>query len=193
MNKITFQDGTKVSDAIVTIDNIDYPVTPATYSGTTPLTASNLNLMQDNIEEVFDDITITEDNENLLDGTKITGGTVSLTGDVTGSGSFDGSGTLSINTSIHLQVIGADNITWDSTGSKQTTVAYPTGFNQNNTLIVAMMYADTTTGYWRQGNYDHSTFRMDVTLQSSGINIRLYNGSTLTSAYNVRVYLLKVN
>ena len=56
MNKIPFQDGTKVSNAKVTIDGTDYNVTPAQYTGTTPLTAYNLNLLQDRIEDAIDEI-----------------------------------------------------------------------------------------------------------------------------------------
>lgn len=53
MNKIPFQDGTKTQEAYVTIDGQNYQVTPAVWSGTTPLKAQNLNLMQDNIEEAI--------------------------------------------------------------------------------------------------------------------------------------------
>lgn len=56
MDKITFQDGTKVADAKVTIDGTDYTVTPATYSGATPLSAYNLNQMQANIENAIPNI-----------------------------------------------------------------------------------------------------------------------------------------
>lgn len=53
MNKIPFEDGTKTQEAYVTINEQNYPVTPAVWSGTTPLKAQNLNLMQDNIEEAI--------------------------------------------------------------------------------------------------------------------------------------------
>lgn len=53
MNKIPFQDGTKTQEAYVTINEQNYQVTPAVWSGTTPLKAQNLNLMQDNIEEAI--------------------------------------------------------------------------------------------------------------------------------------------
>ena len=54
MQKIAFVDGTKISSAKVTIDEVDYPVTPARYSGATPLSALVLNTMQDNIEDAID-------------------------------------------------------------------------------------------------------------------------------------------
>lgn len=53
MTKIPFQDGTKTQEAYVAIDGENYQVTPAVWSGTTPLKAQNLNKMQDNIEEAI--------------------------------------------------------------------------------------------------------------------------------------------
>lgn len=49
MDLIQFEAGTKVSDAKVTINGVDYPVTPARYTGNTPLSVYVLNLMQSNI------------------------------------------------------------------------------------------------------------------------------------------------
>lgn len=49
MDLIQFEAGTKVSDAKVTINGVDYPVTPARYTGNTPLSVYILNLMQSNI------------------------------------------------------------------------------------------------------------------------------------------------
>ena len=53
MKKIPFEDGTKTQEAYVTINEQNYPVTPAVWQGTTPLKAQNLNKMQDNIEEAI--------------------------------------------------------------------------------------------------------------------------------------------
>ena len=54
MQKVTFSDGIKVSNAKVTIDGVDYPVTPARYNGATPLSSTVMNTMQDNIEDAID-------------------------------------------------------------------------------------------------------------------------------------------
>lgn len=54
MDKVNFQDGTKISSAKVTIDGVDYPVTPARYTGATPLSSLVMNTMQDNIEDAID-------------------------------------------------------------------------------------------------------------------------------------------
>lgn len=51
MASFTWQDGTLVSKAKVEIDGTIYEVEPEEYSGTTPLSASNLNAMQDGIYE----------------------------------------------------------------------------------------------------------------------------------------------
>lgn len=53
MEKIPFEDGVKTQEAYVTIDEQNYQVTPAVWTGNTPLKAQNLNLMQDNIEEAI--------------------------------------------------------------------------------------------------------------------------------------------
>lgn len=53
MKKIPFEDGTKTQEAYITIDEQNYQVTPAVWNGTVPLSAQNLNKMQDNIEEAI--------------------------------------------------------------------------------------------------------------------------------------------
>ena len=53
MNKIPFEDGVKTQEAYVTINEQNYQVTPAVWTGKTPLKAQNLNKMQDNIEEAI--------------------------------------------------------------------------------------------------------------------------------------------
>ena len=46
MNKIPFEDGTKIQEAYVSIDSQNYQVTPAVWQGTVPLSSRNLNQMQ---------------------------------------------------------------------------------------------------------------------------------------------------
>ena len=53
MKKIPFEGGTKTQEAYGTINEQNYQVTPAVWTGTTPLKAQNLNKMQDNIEEAI--------------------------------------------------------------------------------------------------------------------------------------------
>ena len=54
MAKFEWQNGTLVSKAKVEIDGNIYEVEPEQYTGTTPLTAENLNQMQDGIYEDID-------------------------------------------------------------------------------------------------------------------------------------------
>ena len=56
MKRVNFEDGTLIKQATVTIDEIEYTVTPAQRTGNTPLSAFVLNKMQDNIEEDIDSI-----------------------------------------------------------------------------------------------------------------------------------------
>lgn len=53
MEKINFEDGQKTTSAYVTIDETDYTVTDAVWTGETPLSAYNLNNMQVNIEKAI--------------------------------------------------------------------------------------------------------------------------------------------
>lgn len=55
MDKINFQNGTKTSNAKITIDGVDYIVTPAQYQGGTPISATVLNTLQNNIEAALND------------------------------------------------------------------------------------------------------------------------------------------
>lgn len=62
MNKIPFVDGVKIANAYVTIDNQNYQVTPAVWQGTVPLSAQNLNQMQNNIETAINEVDDKADN-----------------------------------------------------------------------------------------------------------------------------------
>ena len=57
MKKIKFENGTLVSNAKVEIGGTIYDVTPEQYEGTTPLSASNMNAIQDNAEKAIDEVT----------------------------------------------------------------------------------------------------------------------------------------
>lgn len=53
MKKIPFEDGTKTQEAYVPISGQNYEVVPAVWTGPVPMSAFNLNKMQDNIEEAI--------------------------------------------------------------------------------------------------------------------------------------------
>lgn len=68
MDKIPFVDGTKTQEAYVTINKQNYPVTPAVWTGTTPVSALNLNNMQNNIEEAIGILEESINSTGLVDG-----------------------------------------------------------------------------------------------------------------------------
>ena len=94
MAKFTWQDGTLVSKAKVEINGTIYEVDPEEYSGATPLSASNLNAMQDGI---YDDINPLEEDINLLKPTTlylnetapVSTGTITLTDDISNYSKVD--------------------------------------------------------------------------------------------------------
>lgn len=49
MEIIKFEDGQLIKPAYITIDGVEYEVTPSVYQGNTPLSSYNLNKMQENI------------------------------------------------------------------------------------------------------------------------------------------------
>lgn len=53
-NPVTFSNGTLVQKAQVEVDGTTYEVEPAQFSGTTPLSASNLNLLQTRLYDYID-------------------------------------------------------------------------------------------------------------------------------------------
>lgn len=53
-NPVTFSNGTLVQKAQVEVDGTTYEVEPAQFSGTTPLSASNLNLLQTRLYDYVD-------------------------------------------------------------------------------------------------------------------------------------------
>lgn len=50
-NRVNWQSGTKVSDGYVEIEGTQHTVTPAVYSGQTPINPKSLNIMDEGIEE----------------------------------------------------------------------------------------------------------------------------------------------
>ena len=50
-NRVNWQSGTKVSDGYVEIEGTQHTVTPAVYSGSTPINPTSLNIMDEGIEE----------------------------------------------------------------------------------------------------------------------------------------------
>ena len=51
--RVNWEGGEKVSDGYVTINGQNYTVVEATYSGTTPVDADNLNVMDKGISDLY--------------------------------------------------------------------------------------------------------------------------------------------
>ena len=64
MEKINFEDGQLVNAGYVEIDGKKYNITEAEYTGKTPLSAFNLNKLQDNIEQHYYTKTLTDNLTN---------------------------------------------------------------------------------------------------------------------------------
>ena len=58
MDRIPFSAGTKISPAKVTVDGVDYIVTPAEYDGPTPISPNVLNRLQSNIAAELEPLSI---------------------------------------------------------------------------------------------------------------------------------------
>lgn len=71
MKKINFQDGQLVKSGYVEIAGEQHIITEAEWKGETPLSAFNLNLMQDNIEEAIEpkEYTYTQETDSELGAT----------------------------------------------------------------------------------------------------------------------------
>ena len=78
MAKFIWQDGTLVSKAKVEIGGVIYEVDPEEYSGATPLSASNLNSMQDGIYEDIDEVETKRAGKVLYSNTSGTTGEITL-------------------------------------------------------------------------------------------------------------------
>lgn len=72
MEIIPFQNGEKIKDATVEINDITYTVKDAEYKGDTPLSAENLNQMQNNINEAIESIKTKQEQYTKTYSTKST-------------------------------------------------------------------------------------------------------------------------
>ncbi len=68
LTKIPFEDGIKTVEAYVSVNDQNYIVIPATYQGTTPLSALNINQLQTNIENYVK--SVENNTETAIDNTE---------------------------------------------------------------------------------------------------------------------------
>lgn len=138
--------------------------------------------------------------------------TISLSGAVSGSTSFNGSGNVTITTTQANIAVLTGSLP-DDGESTDVKANYPTGFNRDNSVVIAVEGKRTFTGseiYTTGTTFDSVTMArsgipLAVSLTSSGITIRAKNiiltdGDTVLSrpiaegsGFNYRIVLLKIS
>lgn len=163
-NPVTFSNGTLVQKAQVEVDGTTYEVEPAQFSGTTPLSASNLNLLQtrlydyvDNeISEVESDITNLTNNVYVKDNFALVSGSISLQG-------------MEENT---------------------LEISLPTGWTDSNCFIIGVKY--TKNNSWPSyTSYDDYIKYIQIISNTSNARVHINNNQSNSATYNVTLLLLK--
>lgn len=137
---------------------------------------------------------------------------ISMSGAVSGSGSFDGSGDVNIVTTQANIAVLTGSLP-DDGESTEVKANYPTGFNRDNSVVIAVEGKRTFTGseiYTTGTTFDSVTMArsgipLAVSLTSSGITIRAKNiiltdGDTVLSrpiaegsGFDYRIVLMKIS
>ena len=210
MDKIVFEDGTKISDGKITIDEQDYVVVPAQYSGRTPLSAYVLNKLQDNIERAINAVEITE-----LDASKLTGtasidttgnaGTatklkqtkrINIAGAVSGNADFDGSENITIDVSQSNIAVLSGNMTVGANLYGLTQISYPEGFTSSNCVVISLgiQLSTSTNKEWYYEDLQNYQYReSSIVLYPSDIRLGITNKVSSSRTYNYKIVLLKTS
>lgn len=136
---------------------------------------------------------------------------ISLTGDVIGSASFDGSNNVVLNTDLANVAVLTGIISGeaDSNGALSKTISYPSGYNQNNCVVIGhAIDAVNSTVIWGTGfTLDSSSYVMGalptaISLRSSDIHLKIRHINIdgtgdvfpikLTGSYNYKIVLMKI-
>lgn len=175
-NPIVFENGSLSQKATVEIDGTIYEVEPAQYEGNTPLSAYNLNKLQENLYDYVDEENTNQTqqiNQNLSNLTYIKDNYAILTGSV--------------------------NIQTHPTGrySGTTSFNYPSGFTKNNCVVISHMFCtlpgtnnesyNTSMGI-ASNNYVTSTF--NVSLNNNNISVTCFDSSA-SGTHPIKIILLK--
>lgn len=142
--------------------------------------------------------------------------TISLTGDVNGTAKFDGSQSVSILTKQNNIKVIEGNLTLQANTSSAASnkemqltgklIPFPSGFNFNNTVVIAFgtinqtyytdkgyCYGDSSgTGILSNGMVSGAVPKY-VQVGPNGINISIANFSTQKPTYKYRLVLLKIS
>lgn len=198
MIKIPFEDGTLVKEASVTIDGIEYQVTPTEYTGETPLSAYNMNKMQDNIEEatminriILQGNSIQEgtpsidseapiesvgDNVNVLPNTATTQTINGVTFTVNKEGSVKVNGTATANTILKM----TENLTLED-GEEYKLSGCPKGGSSTSYCMVLNQYYSSASHFTEEyGNGATFTYNV-LSANSNSIYIKISSGVTVNN------------
>ena len=126
MDKIPFEDGTLVKAGYVEIDGTKYETVQPEYEGETPLSAYNLNKMQDNVENSINE-------EKLVKRINI-------------SGSSKQEGTPSIDSEAPIESVGDNINVFDSTLETQTINGVTISYDENDGTLTLNGTATATSG-----------------------------------------------
>ena len=133
MKKINFEAGKQISAAKVTIDDVDYNVTPAVYEGNTPLSPYVLNKLQDNVEVAILPTQTTDIAEKLIitDCAGVKGKIDIKSGKSTQDGEVSLDNVVSIrNVGDNINLYDGEDLKTAQTGTSfQTSLKENTGYN----------------------------------------------------------------
>lgn len=141
-------------------------------------------------------------NGNASTSTKLrTARNIALTGAVSGNANFDGSGNITISTTQSNIAVLTGSFTTDGTQEGSATIAYPSGFNNSNCVVISY-------GIGRNVNeYNYGTQKQNsgatlggnplhwVKLQENGILVKAkydIDGLTQTNTLYYKIALMKI-
>lgn len=133
---------------------------------------------------------------------------IQIQGAVSGNANFDGDKDITINTKQSNIAILTGNITTPAAGNNALNatakLAYPSGFNKNNCVIISLMSRNTaiaergyctvgatgTSGEMQKGNYG-----LQAQLTDSEISVQVYkiNANEASKSISIRVVLMRIS
>lgn len=189
-SKTNWNEGTVTKAAHVTIDGTEYPVTPATISGGTPFSVSNMNKIEDGIEA--------NDTANVNNTTSI--GTLANLNTTNKSNLVNSINEVNnkFNYSTTEQVIGKDENgkpiykrSFSGTTRDYDFTVFTSDYNTNS-IIIRKAYGSiqTANGGVAIGGYVNSNYFAGLFIHSE--ELQIYYGPSLKQAnYNITIEFTK--
>ncbi len=170
-NPIVFQNGTLIQKGTVEIDGNIYEVEPAQYQGNTPLSANNLNQLQENLYDYIDE-EIDEINTSLTE----------LTDNVYIKDNY---AKISANKSV-------------GAGISYLSLNLPTGFTKNNCFVIGYQWRIGSSDPVIAGNSVASGTSITnnvvaIYYTSNGIEVAFNNITSATFTFYIDILLMKIS